>query len=137
MEKSIPRQSKNIPVDPNQQRNRMIIGGVIVLAIIAAVIFIGISLNSNSNVVPNTYSDLQQSRLPDGGFVIGNPSAPVTIIEFADYACPHCQEYLPTMNQFMDTYVKTGKAKFEYRIFPTAGGQLTQFIGTVLVCMDK
>jgi protein-disulfide isomerase len=136
MEKSIPRQAKAV-IPPNQNRNRMIIGGVIALAVVAAVIFIVISLNSNSNVVPNSYADLQQTRLADGGFVIGNPNAPVTIIEFADYACPHCQEYLPTMNQFMDSYVKTGKAKFEYRIFPTAGGQLTQFIGTVLVCMEK
>jgi protein-disulfide isomerase len=135
MEKSIPRPAKLAP--PNQNRNRMIIGGVIGLAVIAAVIFIVISLNSNSNVTPNSYSTLPQSRLADGGFVIGNPDAPVTIIEFADYACPHCQEYLPTMNQFVDTYVKTGKAKFEYRILPTAGGNLTKFVGSVLVCMEK
>jgi protein-disulfide isomerase len=87
--------------------------------------------------VPDLYTGLPQSRLADGGFVIGNADAPVTIIEFADYACPHCQEYLPTMNQFMANYVKTGKAKFEYRILPTAGGETTQFIGNVLVCMDK
>ena len=134
MEKSIPRQTKIAP--PNQNRNRMIIGGVIGIAIIAAVVLIILSLNSANNVSVGTYSTLPQSRLPDGGFVLGNPEAPVTIIEFADYACSHCQEYLPTMNQFMDAYVKTGKAKFEYRILPTAGGELTQFIGTVLVCME-
>ncbi len=134
MEKSIPRQIKIAP--PNQNRNRMIIGGVIGLAVIAAVVFIAISLNSSNNVTVGQYAALPQGRLPDGGFVLGNPNAPVTIIEFADYACSHCQEYLPTMNQFMDTYVKTGKAKFEYRILPTAGGELTQFIGTVLVCME-
>ena len=136
MEKSIPRQSKVAP--PNQNRNRMIIGGVIGLAIIAAVVFIVVSLNSSNNTAAvGSYADLPQSRLADGGFVIGNPNAPVTIIEFADYACPHCQEYLPTMNQFMDTYVKTGKAKFEYRILPTAGGALTENIGNVLVCMEQ
>ncbi|MBA3873582.1 MAG: thioredoxin domain-containing protein [Anaerolineae bacterium] len=135
MEKSIPRQTKLAP--PNQNRNRMIIGGVIGLAVIAAIIFIVISLNGTNNVAVGQYTDLPQSRLPDGGFVVGNVDAPVTIIEFADYACPHCQEYLPTMNQFMDTYVKTGKAKFEYRILPTAGGEMTQFIGNVLVCMEQ
>jgi len=135
IEKSIPRQTKIAP--PNQNRNRIIIGGVIGLAVIAAVIFIVISLNSTNNVTISAYGDLPQSRLPDGGFVIGNPNAPVTIIEFADYACPHCQEYLPTMNQFMDTYVKAGKAKFEYRILPTAGGNMTVFIGNVLVCMEQ
>ncbi len=135
MEKSIPQQTKT--TSPNQSRNRMIIGGVIGLAVIAAVIFIVISLNSTNNVAVGQYANLPQSRLPDGGFVIGNPDAPITIIEFADYACSHCQEYVPTMNQFMDTYVKTGKAKFEYRILPTAGGELTAFIGAVLVCMEE
>src|SRR6185369_11949939 len=135
MEKSIPRQANVAP--PNQNRNRMIIGGVIGIAVITAVVLIIISLNSTNNVAVGTYSALPQSRLADGGFVIGDANAPVTIIEFADYACPHCQEYLPTMNQFMDAYVKTGKAKFEYRILPTAGGELTQFIGSVLVCMDE
>ena len=135
MEKSIPRQAKLAP--PNQNRNRMIIGGVIGLAVIAAVIFIVISLNGTNNVAVGQYSDLPQTRLAEVGFVIGSPNAPVAIIEFADYACPHCQEYLPTMNQFMDTYVKTGKAKFEYRILPTAGGNMTLFIGNVLVCMEQ
>jgi len=116
----------------------MIIGSVIGLAIIAAVIFIVISLtNSTNQVAIGQYADLPQSRLPDGVFVVGNPNAPVTIIEFADYACPHCQEYLPTMNKFTEDYVKTGKAKFEYRILPTAGGELTKYIGNLLVCMDQ
>jgi len=134
MEKSIPRQAKIAP--PDQNRNRMIIGGVIGLAIIAAVIFIVIQLNSSNQVAVGQYSDLPQSRLPDGGFVVGNPNAPITIIEFADYACSHCQEYLPTMNKFTEDYVKTGKAKFEYRILPTAGGELTKYLGNLLVCME-
>ncbi len=135
MEKSIPRQAKIAP--PNQNRNRMIIGGVIGLAVIAAMIFIIVSLNSSNQVAVGQYANLPQSRLTDGGFVVGDANAPVTIIEFADYACPHCQEYLPTMNQFMENYVKTGKAKFEYRILPTAGGELTKYIGNLLVCMEQ
>lgn len=134
MEKSVARPTK--VNSPNQDRTKMIIGAVAGIAVIAAVIFIIISLNSTSQVAVGQYADLPQSRLPDGGFVLGNPNAPVTIIEFADYACPHCQEYLPTMNQFVDTYVKTGKAKFEYRIFPTAGGQITAFVGNILACME-
>ena len=76
-------------------------------------------------------------RLADGGFVLGNPDAPVTIVEFADYGCPHCQQYKPTIDRFIDEYVKTGKAKYEFRIFPTAGGQLTYFIGQIAVCLEN
>ncbi len=46
------------------------------------------------------------------------------------------QEYKPTIDQFINEYVKTGKAKLEYRIFPTAGGQTTAFFGTIAACME-
>ncbi len=104
---------------------------------IIAIVLLVISLGSSQISVSSSLDNLPQSRLPDGGFVIGEPDAPVTIIEFGDFACPHCQAYLPAMEQFIDTYVKTGKAKFEFRILPTAGGELTFFIGTVLVCMEN
>ncbi len=104
---------------------------------IIAIVLLALSLGSSQLITPSRFDGLQQSRLPDGGFVVGNPNAPVTIIEFGDFACPHCIEYVSVMDQFFDKYVKTGKAKFEFRILPTAGGQVTAFIGTVLVCMEQ
>jgi protein-disulfide isomerase len=104
---------------------------------IIAIVLLALSLGSSQLITESRFDSLQQSRLPDGGFVVGNPNAPVTIIEFGDFACPHCIEYLSVMDQFFDKYVKTGKAKFEFRIVPTAGGQLTAFIGTMLVCMEQ
>src|SRR5262249_43482071 len=100
-----------------------------VVAIIAAIALILISNNQTGggNISASDFNSMPQQRLSDGGFVVGNPDAAVTIVEFADYACPHCQEYKPTIDQFINNYVKTGKAKFELRIFPTAGGQTTAF----------
>lgn len=118
-----------------QQRNRMIIIGVI--AIVAVIAVLALILLSNSNIASGIqYSTIPQSRLPDGGFVLGNADAPVTIIEFADYGCPHCQNYKPTIDKFIQEYVQTGRAKYEFRIFPTAGGQLTYFIGQIAVCLE-
>lgn len=117
------------------QRNRIIISVIIVIALVAAVMFILISMNPATS--RTNFSGIPQSRLPDGGFVLGNPDAPVTIIEFADYGCPHCQEYKPTIDRFINDYVKTGKAKFELRIFPTAGGQTTVFYGNLADCFEQ
>ncbi|MEO8607884.1 MAG: thioredoxin domain-containing protein [Chloroflexota bacterium] len=82
------------------------------------------------------YSDIPQSRLADGGFVLGNPDARVTIVEFLDYACPHCQNYQPTIRDFIRDYVRTGQAKFEARILPTRGGAVTEFVGNVVACLE-
>ncbi len=114
---------------------------IIVIIAVAVVGAIAIILLSNSTQTDNgisvaDFAAMPQQRLADGGFVVGNKAAPITIIEFEDYACPHCQEYKPTIDKFINDYVKTGKAMYELRIFPTAGGQTTEFFGKVAVCME-
>ncbi len=53
------------------------------------------------------------------GRTLGDPSAPVKIIEYADFQCPYCkraqQSIVPRLVQ---DYVNTGKASLEYRHFP-------------------
>jgi len=41
------------------------------------------------------------------------------------------------MQQLIETYVVTGMARFEYRIFPTSGGETTLLAGRVLECIDN
>jgi protein-disulfide isomerase len=88
------------------------------------------------STISEIFASLPQSRTEDGGFVVGVPEAPITIIEFADYACPHCQSYRPVIDQVIIDYVATGQAKRELRIFPTAGGQLTYYVGQVVECAN-
>lgn len=118
-----------------QKQQLLIIGGVVagaVLLLLAAIIISG-----NSNSVDIDYSALNPTRTSDGAFIIGNPDAPITIVEFADYACPHCQSYHPTIQRFINEYVVTGKARFEFRTFPTVGGQLTIFASQLAECTDN
>ncbi len=53
--------------------------------------------------------------------ILGNPDAPVTIIEFSDYQCPVCarfwREVLPRLKK---EYLFPGKARLIYRDFPIA-----------------
>lgn len=86
------------------------------------------------DVIP--YADLPQTRADDGAFVLGDPAAPITIIEFADWTCPHCLEFEPTMEQILLNYVVTGQAKFEFRLLPTAGGNLTALAGALAECAE-
>ncbi len=46
----------------------------------------------------------------------GNPDAPVTIIEFADYQCPYCARGYNNMKKVMDKY--GDKVRWIYRDFP-------------------
>ncbi len=51
--------------------------------------------------------------------MIGDPDAPVTIVEFSDFECPFCMRfYHQTFPSIMEHYVETGLANFVYRDFP-------------------
>jgi protein-disulfide isomerase len=98
------------------QNSSLIIAIIAIAAAVVAVVAI-VLINNRPTVSSDSFADVPHSRTADGGFVLGDPNAPVTIIEFADFACPHCQDYHPTVQRFIDEYVKTGQAKFEYRMF--------------------
>ncbi len=50
---------------------------------------------------------------------LGNPNAPVTVIEYASLGCPICAAYHKSVfPQFKKAFVDTGKVHFIYREFP-------------------
>ena len=54
--------------------------------------------------------------------VLGDPKAPVTIIEYASLACPHCAEFHEkTLPKLKKDYIDTGKVKLIFRDFPFDG----------------
>ena len=119
---------------PDNRRGLIIIGIIVLLVVVALVVVIALSGNRSADV---DMSSIPQSRADDGGFVLGNPDAPITIVEFADFGCPHCQAYHPDITRFIQDFVATGKAKFEYRVFPTAGGPTTVYTGKLLECAEN
>ena len=53
---------------------------------------------------------------PEGGIVIGNPNAPIKLVEYASHTCGHCAEFSKTASEPLRTkYVDSGKVSFEIR----------------------
>ncbi|SNS33321.1 Protein-disulfide isomerase [Sphingomonas laterariae] len=63
----------------------------------------------------------------EGGWLIGNPAAPVKLIEYASYTCPHCAHFaaegLPIVRR---DYIATGKVSLEFRQFALNPIDLTE-----------
>jgi len=55
-------------------------------------------------------------RTPEGGFRMGNPNAPVKMIEYLSFACVHCATFhAASGNSLFQNYVRPGRVSIEYR----------------------
>lgn len=70
----------------------------------------------------STASVSAQALVENGSPVLGNPNAPITIVEWGDYQCTYCHLFHQnTKDQIIQQYVDTGKVNFVFRDFPLNG----------------
>ncbi len=61
-------------------------------------------------------------NIPTNGHTMGVPTAPVKVVEWADYQCPFCGAFARTVQpELVKAYVATGKICFEYQDFAFLG----------------
>jgi protein-disulfide isomerase len=126
-------------------RTLAIAGGVIVLVVVAVVLVLVLTQKNSSGSSP-TYdgptigivagtpavgsstnpnaalnaSDVESllSGIPQKSFVLGNPSAPVTLVEWVDVQCPYCRDFdTITLPSIIEKYVRQGKVKVELHVW--------------------
>jgi protein-disulfide isomerase len=68
--------------------------------------------SSPSGTAPTTLP----SPVTASDWSMGSSSAPVTIVEYADFECPACQDYYPILKQLITD--ENGTVRFVYRYFP-------------------
>lgn len=62
------------------------------------------------------------SATADGGMRMGNPNAPLKLVEYGSLSCPHCAKLANDgMKTLVDKYVNSGKVSYEFRSFPIHG----------------
>jgi protein-disulfide isomerase len=103
---------------PSFSRKQMIIGGaaIVVLAVMA-VLYLKPFWNSDEVVAeparPSGITVLSDDR------TMGNPKAPVTLLEYAAPTCPFCARFAMTaMPGIKTSYIDTGKVFYIFRAFP-------------------
>lgn len=58
------------------------------------------------------------TRTPEGGTRIGNPDAPVKLVEYGSLTCPACKAFSDTGTEALrDRYVRSGQVSWEFRHF--------------------
>lgn len=80
----------------------------------------GAAASAVKGAVPQVVSALQPREINiEGRPVYGSERAPVTVVVFADFECPHCRKEAPVLRKAIDSF--RGRAKLVYKHFPLGG----------------
>lgn len=137
------REQARIAAEREAQRRRlmMIIGGIVGVALIAAVILILVNRDdeeSGSNLPAVTALNAPEITAPRDGLTLGDPNAPVTIVEYGDYQCPYCaisngEFFQPLLNE----YINAGQVKFTYVPMSFLGDESKEAVEAALCANDQ
>lgn len=96
----------------NRSRKNKGLQQAIVAGVILTVALVGLQLWANRTVA-------YYEGLPYSGTTLGNPDAPVEVIEYFDFQCPVCQTASNSIvKPIVEKYVASGDVKFTYKFFP-------------------
>ncbi len=71
----------------------------------------------------------------DAKFVLGNPDAKVTIVDFSNYLCGHCRDHANEVFPLIKRdYIDTGKVRYIFRDFPFGGQENVIRAGEAAAC---
>jgi len=113
----------------NERRQRLLrlAAGAVFLAIVAVAVLIVVS-SGGSGGDTNLEGKAEVKRLlagiPQEGMVLGDPRAPVELVEFGDLQCPFCKGYSEEiLPPIVEGKVKQGQVKIDFRNFTIIGEQ--------------
>ena len=95
-------------------------------AAIAAAVLIVVSLAPWQSDGEVTSSEIilptpRPGDIPRQGSTLGNPNAPLTVVEYSDFLCPVCtRAALEVVPRMEEEFVATGKVKLIFKQFPIA-----------------
>ncbi|ALJ38097.1 DsbA family protein [Azospirillum brasilense] len=104
--------------------------GIVALIAVGMTLIVGLAVvgsrPSNGQTLPVQTAPVQMAQAPAvstadllADRVLGNPNAPVTILDYSSMTCPHCAAFhTETLPKIKEAYIDTGKAKLIFRDFP-------------------
>lgn len=118
-----------------EKKEWMLPASIVFAAILISAAFVyAPKMNSGASVDQPKKEVVTAPPVTDKDIVLGNPKAPMTIIEYGDFQCPGCASFFATGETlFKKQLIDTGKAKFVFRPYPI----VDQIVGKGTESMDS
>jgi len=134
----IPEHNHQSPTPPTFDKGKLILP----IAIIFAAILISSSLfYTKPDSGPKNVAQKPPAKVEidlKGAMVLGDPKAPVTIVEYGDYQCSFCARYFQENEaMFISQYVETGKARFVWKDYAFLGQESIWAAGAARCANDQ
>lgn len=92
--------------------------GLMTIGLVTIVVALIIATNTKVSSAPEIIPAPPREHPMVEGNAMGDPNAPVVMIDFSDYQCSHCQNFYQGTELFIiENYIATGKVKFVFRSF--------------------
>lgn len=86
-------------------------------ALITVLLIVFMSIASRTTVSGEEYAEVPEAWI--NGNELGSPDAPVVLMAWEDFLCPHCGEFnRAAKDRLVEDFVIPGKVRFVYKFFP-------------------
>lgn len=75
-----------------------------------------------------------QNYEDEGIIGLGNPNAPVRMVEFMDFSCPHCANFADSIDRIVQDYVVEDEIFLQFSVLDIIGGENSQVAALAQVC---
>jgi protein-disulfide isomerase len=114
-----------------EQRQKRVVrlaslAALLAVAVVATLIAISQSRGTGGDATVEGTAEVgaQLAGIPQHGAFLGDPAAPVTVVEFGDLQCPICREYsMGAVADLIEGPVRQGRARLEFRNWTIVGPQ--------------
>ncbi|KAB8139156.1 DsbA family protein [Gracilibacillus oryzae] len=88
---------------------------VVIITLVVVALIVALVVINNNNSESNVGKTFDKQPSIEGQPTLGDPDAPVTVVEFGDFKCPSCKAWGENVfPQLVSDYVNTGKVKFSF-----------------------
>lgn len=105
----------------------VLVGGIVLLTVLS---------KPDVEEADETFFDgLTQSADSSGtGYALGSAAAPVTVVEFSDFSCPHCRDLSDIIHRIIDEYVRDGQVRIVYKPITFVNPSYSTPAGQAAIC---